>query len=444
MSNLTTKASAWTIFAFGSSQVLRLFSNLILTRLLLPEMFGLMALVTVVRVGVYMCSEIGLKVNIIRHENGQDPEVLNTAWTMQVIRGGILWGVICLIAWGLTYSNELGLVLEGTLYSDSQLPMLLVVTGFVAVITGFESTKVWLLQRHMTLGRLTILDLATQFIGLIVMVAWAWFYESVWALVAGSLISALLRTLFSHFFLVGEGNYFCWNKKIVIEFLHFGKWLFLSAIITFFALNGDRVILGGLLTAEQLGFYSIAYFLATSAKELIEKLTTNVWYPLLSLTNRENKAALIDVYYSIRAKLDIMVYFLVGLLFVTAPLIIDVLYDDRYQQAGWMLQALTITIIGSNFRLGSTLLLSMGNPKVGTVAVAVRAVALLLMIPYGYEGYGLEGAVSAIAVNPLFEIPVILWFFSAKRMVSWWREIVFIPMAGVGYFIGSLFLKLLV
>lgn len=444
MRNLTVKASVWTIVAFGSSQVLRLFSNLILTRLLLPEMFGLMAIVTVVRVGVYMCSEIGLKINIIRHENGENPEILNTAWTMQVIRGVILWGVICLIAWGLTYSNELGLVLEGALYSDSQLPMLLVVTGFVAVIMGFESTKVWLSQRHMTLGRLTILDLATQFIGLIVMVAWAWFYESVWALVAGSLISALLRTLFSHLFLVGEGNYFCWNKKIVIEFLHFGKWLFLSAIITFFALNGDRVILGGLLTAEQLGIYSIAYFLATSAKDLIEKLTTNVWYPLLSRTNREKNAVPVEVYYRIRAKLDLMVYFLVGLLFIMAPFIIDILYDDRYQSAGWMLQALSITIIGSSFRLGSTLLLSMGNPKVGTVAVAVRAAALLIMIPQGYEMYGLEGAIVAIAVNPLFEIPVILWFFAAKKMVSWWREIIFIPMAGVGYFIGSLFLKLLV
>lgn len=443
MHNLTVKASVWTIVAFGSSQVLRLFSNLILTRLLLPEMFGLMAIVTVVRVGVYMCSEIGLKVNIIRHENGEDPEILNTAWTMQVIRGFLLWAVIGMITWGLIYSNELGLVLEGALYSDPQLPMLLIVTGFVAVIMGFESTKVWLSQRHMTLGRLTILDLATQFIGLIVMVVWAWLYESVWALVAGSLVSALLRTLFSHLFLVGEGNYFCWNKKVVIEFLHFGKWLFLSAVITFFALNGDRVILGGLLTAEQLGIYSIAYFLATSARELIEKLTTNVWYPLLSRTNRENKAALVDVYYRIRAKLDIMVYFLVGFLFVTAPFIIDVLYDERYQSAGWMLQLLSITIVGSSFRLGSTVLLSMGKPKVGTIAVAVRAIALLLMIPHGYNEYGLEGAIIAIAVNPLFEIPVILWFFASRKMISWWREFVFIPMLVVGYFVGNSLLMII-
>ena len=136
-----------------------------------------------------------------------------------------------------------------------------------------------------------------------------------------------------------------------------------------------------------------------------------------------------------------MVYFLVGLLFILAPFIIEILYDDRYQSAGWMLQVLSITIIGSSFRLGSTLLLSMGNPKVGTVAVAVRAAALLIMIPQGYDMYGLEGAIVAIAVNPLFEIPVILWFFASRKMISWWREFIYIPVVLVGYLIGSVLLS---
>ena len=437
MQGSTKNASAWTIIGFGTSQLLRLFSNLILTRILMPEAFGLMAIVTVVRVGVHMCSEIGLKVNIIRHEDGESPDVLNTAWTMQVMRGFILWGVICAIAWGLSYYNQLERVFDDALYSDPQLPMLLIVTGFAAVISGFESTKAWLAKRHMLLGRLTVLNLVTNFIGLIVTVIGAWLYESIWALVAGTLVSTFLRILFSHIFLTGEKNFFYWNTKVAIEFLHFGKWLFLSAVITFFALNGDRVILGGLLTAEQLGIYSIAYFLASSAKDLIQSFSSDVLYPLLSRVNRESKATLIDVYYSIRAKLDSIVYFLVGFLFVLAPFIIDVLYDDRYQSAGWMLQVLAFTVIGSNFRLGSTLLLSMGNPKVGTLAVAVRATALLLMIPYGYEEYGIEGAVIAIAANPLFEIPVILWFFAIKGMISWWREVIWLPMLLVGYIVGS-------
>jgi O-antigen/teichoic acid export membrane protein len=437
MESRTTNASIWTIAGFGSSQLLRLFSNLILTRLLLPEAFGLMAIVTVVRSGVYMCSEIGLKVNIIRHERGEDPDILNTAWTMQVIRGVILWVIIAFIAWGLTLFNQWGWFPEESVYSDQQLPALLLATGVVAIITGFESSKSWLAQRNLLLGRLTLLDLFSQAFGLVVMVWGAWVYESVWALVAGSIVSAGSKTVLSHVFLVGAKNYFYLNKKIVIEFLHFGKWLFLSAIITFFALSGDRLILGGVLTAEELGFYTVAYFLAISLKGLVSRLITNVWYPLLSQRNRENKELLIGTYYQIRLKLDPIVYLLTGVLFATAPLIIEVLYDDRYRDAGWMLQILAISIIPATFSLGNALLLSMGHPKVGTIAVAIRAAALFIMVPMGFEYFGMEGAIWAIAVNPLFEIVVILWFFSKYRLISWFKEIMFLPCLALGYYAAS-------
>ena len=198
-----------------------------------------------------------------------------------------------------------------------------------------------------------------------------------------------------------------------------------------------------MITAEQLGFYSIAFFLATSLKDLVEKLTFNVWFPLLSETYRENKENLSIVYYGIRQKLDIVIYFCVELLYVTAPLIIEILYDDRYIEAGWMLQLLAITILGSGFRLGSSLLLSMGNPQVGTIAVAVRAAALIFMLPLSYEYYGMYGAVLSIAVNPLFETPVILWFFARYKVISWYKEFMYLPLIGVGYFIGELLLALL-
>jgi O-antigen/teichoic acid export membrane protein len=443
MKNKSIRASAWTIAAFGTSQLLRLLSNLILTRLLLPEMFGLMAIVTVVRVGVHMCSEIGLKVNIIRHDKGEEPSILNTAWTMQVIRGLILWFLIALIAWLLSVMTGENYIPSNSIYSDPRLPLLLIVTGSVAFITGFESTRIWLAQRNMMLGRLTFLNLFSQVIGLSVMVWMAWAYKTVWALVIGTIVSESIRTVLSHYVLVGSKNYFFWDKKTVFEFLHFGKWLLLSAVITFFAVNGDRVLLGGILTAEQLGFYTIAYFLATSLKDLVESLTSNVWFPLLSTTYREDKEKIVTVYYDIRFKLDLAIYFSVGFLYVIAPLIIQIMYDERYQSSGWMLQILSIALIGSCFRLGSSLLLSMGNPKVGTIAVALRALALIVIIPVAYNHFGLEGAIWGIAVNPLFEIPIILWFFTRYKMIRWHREIMFIPVIGVGYSAGALFLYIL-
>ncbi len=90
MSSLQKKAigaSVWVIIGYGSSQCLRLISNLILTRLLVPELFGLMALVNTFIIGLNLFSDVGIRPSIIRSERGEDPLFLNTAWTLQVIRG---------------------------------------------------------------------------------------------------------------------------------------------------------------------------------------------------------------------------------------------------------------------------------------------------------------------------------------------------------------------
>ena len=62
-SNLRARAlrsSAVTVGGFGASQVIRLASNLILTRILFPEAFGMMALVMVFLQGLAMFSDVGV------------------------------------------------------------------------------------------------------------------------------------------------------------------------------------------------------------------------------------------------------------------------------------------------------------------------------------------------------------------------------------------------
>lgn len=93
------RGSLWTLGGYGTSQLLRFASNLILTRLLFPEAFGLMSLVHIFLQGLEMFSDIGIAPNIIHSDRGDDPSFLNTAWTVQAIRGGGLWLLACAIAW---------------------------------------------------------------------------------------------------------------------------------------------------------------------------------------------------------------------------------------------------------------------------------------------------------------------------------------------------------
>ncbi len=88
---LALRGSIWTLGGYGASQVLRLAGNLVLARLLFPEAFGLSALVGVFMVGLAMFSDVGIGPSVIRSHRGDDADFLNTAWTIQVIRGLVLW-----------------------------------------------------------------------------------------------------------------------------------------------------------------------------------------------------------------------------------------------------------------------------------------------------------------------------------------------------------------
>src|SRR4051812_46444971 len=85
------RASFWTVVDYGSAMTLRVVNSVVLTRLLMPEAFGLMALVATLIAGVGLMSDVGLGVSVIQNRRGDDPVMLNTVWTLQVLRGaGIL------------------------------------------------------------------------------------------------------------------------------------------------------------------------------------------------------------------------------------------------------------------------------------------------------------------------------------------------------------------
>ncbi|MEY8838750.1 oligosaccharide flippase family protein, partial [Cribrihabitans sp. XS_ASV171] len=87
------RSASWVIVGYGLSQALRLASNLILTRILFPEAFGMMTLVGLVVVGMQLFSDIGIGTSIVQNRRGDEPDFLDTAWTLQVLRGFLLFGL---------------------------------------------------------------------------------------------------------------------------------------------------------------------------------------------------------------------------------------------------------------------------------------------------------------------------------------------------------------
>ncbi|MCY7281967.1 MAG: oligosaccharide flippase family protein, partial [Cyanobacteria bacterium CAN_BIN43] len=172
---LALRGTFWTVASYGISQILRFGSNLVLTRLLFPEIFGLMSLAYVFITGLHLFSDLGIHTSLIQNKRGGETAFLNTAWTLQIIRSFGLWLCCVVIAFP-----------AASFYKEPQLVWVLPLAGLATLISGFNSTGLASLTRSMAVKKVLIFELGGQIVGIGVMLIWAWFDRSVLALLVGT------------------------------------------------------------------------------------------------------------------------------------------------------------------------------------------------------------------------------------------------------------------
>ena len=431
-------AGSWSLAGAAVGYAISFGSNLLLTRLLVPEMFGVMAIAMLLITILTMFSDVGLIQNIIQSKRGTEAAYLNTAWSVQIVRGLLLWLAALGIALLLVAANHIGLAPPHSAYADPVLPRVIVVISFALLIDGFQSTKISEASRYLSLGRITRMRIAGQIIGFICTLVWIFLIgHSVWALVAGALCSRAATIPLSHFWLPGVANRWHWDKLAFHEIIHFGKWIFLSSILGLVANNADRMLLGALIGSATLGVYSIASVLASALSQVLITLFTQVTYPALSEVHRERPSELKRNLYQIHVLTASLMYFCSGLLLVSGNTLIAVLYDPRYAAAGWMLQILSVGLLKIPFNLAQWCLLARGLTKTFTSLIAFHAATVVLFIPLGFHFFGLPGALWGIVASQLLNVPLIIYQQIKYELFDLPKELIPVP----AFFGGMLLAK---
>ncbi len=215
----------------AASQFLRLVGNLVTTRILVPEAFGVMAIANSILFGAALFTELGIKQNIIQSKRGSEEIFLNTAWTIQILRGFIICLFIVLIGIGIYVTNQLFTIPSDSVYANPVLPYVIVVLSFSFFISGFESTNTAVHSRDINLLPVIKLELTGQVVSLVVMVTAGLAFKSIWALVSGALVLTAYKTLFSHILLKGSKNKLQWDRDSAREIVFFGIWMLLDQFL---------------------------------------------------------------------------------------------------------------------------------------------------------------------------------------------------------------------
>jgi len=417
--------------------ITRFISNLIMTRLLFPEAFGVVTAALALVSGLTLISDFGIHTLIIQSPRGDQEDFLRSAWTFQLWRGVLLWIALCALCAMLSISWIHDLIPVDSVFADPFFPLITPVAGITLVLAGATSTSLPLNTRRLSLRPQVTIDTACRIVGLAAMYTWALLAPSVWALVAGMLAGESLRVVLSHVVAPGPRMGFNWERGHLQEIIRFGKWITVSSTGTFVSQQCNVIVLGILLPGSTFGVYVIAKMLVDTAEGWLTRLGDTLALPVLSEVVRKRPHDLQTQYYRFRLPIELAAGSLSGVLFVSGEFVVHFLYDQRYAQAGSMLQLLAIGLAILPCNLIKNAFTAVGDTRVWAAVTTVQAVSVLLCMIAGFFIAGPLGAVAGLAVHRIIPSLMILSLAGRRHWISPWRELRIVPAFIVGVVAGK-------
>lgn len=361
---------AWVVGPFAAMQLLRLISNIVLTHILAPQLFGLMLLVNSLRTGAELLSDIGIGQSVVRSRNGENRTFLDVAWTIQVFRGLLLTGIMLALAWPIS-----------ELYDKPELFPILLVVSPIFILTGLQSPALFTIQKRIDLRKRAAYDLFGLVANIAMTVTLALVLRSIWALVFGLLFTTLFSTILSHLLSEKYMPRFRWQPDFVLEIVHFGKWIFLSTAIFFAAGTFDRLYFVGSVPIALAGVYAVARTFSDMLSQLAQRAGSFLVFPkVAAMQDRRDEIG--DRLRSMRMLTLSLVACAAGVAVACSDKFILLAYDPRYHAAAFMIPILLSSVwFGILSSFADSMLMGCGRPAPGAWANGGKFVALLIGLP---------------------------------------------------------------
>lgn len=407
--------TVWTMIWWGLKLSLKFVSNVILTRLLTPDMFGIAAIGNTLISGIGMFSDFGIQQNIVRSARSDD-HYYQTAWTVQLLRGLVLTVIIALLAKPFAW-----------LYEVDGLTTFLLIVAASNLAMGLNNIESLRDYRHATLRKIAIIDNVGAVLGIGVMVLWAWLSPSYIALAVGALASTSLFTLGTYLAYPRHNCRLRLEKEAMVDLVGFGKWVLVSTVLAFATMQMDRLALGKMVTMHMLGLYSLAWMWATMPNQILEQWAHRVFFPLVShyIRNESAKATI----WSARRLYILLAGMAAVVMYAVSDVLVASLYTLDYQGVSLLLRQLSIvSLLYTIEQSYSHVLIAYGRPRdkiVGQVlSFALFGVALLP----AYYWADVAGVIGLLAVVAGVRIMWISYQLFAFKLTELRFDIIFVVM----------------
>jgi O-antigen/teichoic acid export membrane protein len=421
------------IFTLGgynyTSQIANFLATIVLSRLLLPEEYGYVALITVFTGFITIFADAGLSFSIIRSDYGRTFHKAMSNLSFYI--GVLLFSVMLILAYPIAL-----------FYEDTSLVLPIIILSSNYILSGLRIAPMAVINRNLDFNYFGKVRLWSNIISIVLMIFLAFIGFSYWALILPQLILNLVQYIyfakrvdlrFKFYRFSYTRAAFRKSKSIISHLSGFN-------LINYWAANTDNLMVGKFYSSYDLGIYDRAYKILRLSLNLVSGLFGTVLYP--SLNKLKNDGGNINKeYLTILGIISIINFPLIAIMVMIPTTIVDILWGEN-----WILVADYLPYFGV-FMLFQTLMVNNGQfylllkkertfMLVGVFGDIIRVVATVVGAFFSVEGI----IIARLLVYVLINMPIHLYVgfyrtfkFSSGVIFKFWVPKI---VAGILLFLG--------
>ncbi len=403
LSKQVAKGGIWSFALNITHRLLTLIRLVVLARLLAPDDFGLMGIALLFITALDKFSYMGFSAALIQ-KKGEVKEYLDIAWTSQVIRGLLLFGILIGSA-----------PLVGVFFNAPKAIAIIRVIAFAEIFRGLTNIGIVFFRKELELNKQFIYKSCITVIDLLVSVVAALILRNAWALVygllAGQIVGCVMSYVIHPYRPVIRMD---WSK--FNELFNYGKWVLGYALTIFLATKADSFFVGKMLGVGALGFYQMAYRISNFVGHEIAEVISLVVFPTFSKL-QENTEKLRKAF----------LHAFVLIAFISIPLssgliLLGTDFTKLFLGEKWIPMILSMQIIAMSaplsaiMRIFLPLFSGVGNPNLSFWMYFSRFSLMIIFLFPLTKNFGLVGAATSVLLGVLLSIPI--WYYKVCKIIN--------------------------
>ncbi|MCF8474137.1 MAG: lipopolysaccharide biosynthesis protein [Emcibacter sp.] len=389
LSSTMIRGSIWMLSMNWLVRILGIISTSILARLLVPEDFGLMAMVMVIEGITCAFLDFGVIFALIQKKNAERRHY-DSGWTIRIIQSFT-------IAFILASSAPL----ISSFYGEERLNILVIIIALSIAVGGFENIGTVLFRKNMDYKKDFIFNITKKMLSVIFVLSLAVYFRNYYAFAVGILLNSIALVILS--FILSP-----YRPKLTMkgakDIWSFSQWNMLKGIAQYLYMQGDKLIVGKVSSAQDLGFYVVGKEISSLASTEIISPLGRALVPGFSVIQHDIERVRSGFLKSFSAMLLIALPVGVGIFAISADAI-PILLGDGWDDAIPLLQALclfAVTRVLSDF--AGNIIIVVGKIKISSFLSWLELIIFFSLVYPAFLWNGIIGIAFARVLTGCFSV----------------------------------------